>query len=183
MSDDLPTLRSIFPVDDDAAKRGIVNAVDGAVWDTLHIPRRFREAAAAKITGKINALLGVAMGDILAGALSSYRKFGQYADGKDHDVDQCEFSIESKHAPHVELEITNFPTQRVTFPVTLSLEFSGATLVIRNSRLMALRSGACSASGKLCCEKVELFKRPTSPLTLPGEIRFGKGLQIHPLPH
>ena len=35
-----------------------------------------------------------------------------------------------------------------------------------------------SASGTLCCEKVELFKRPTSPLRLPGEIRFGEEFQI-----
>ena len=183
MSDDSPTLRSIFPVDGDVAKRGIVNAVDDAVWDTLHIPRRFREAAAAKMTEKLDALLGVALSDILAGALSGYRKLGPYADAKDHDVDQCEFSIVSKHAPRMDLKITNFPTRSVTFPVKLALLFSGATLVIRKNRVMALRSGACSASGTLSCEKVELFKRPTSPLRLPGEIRFGEGFQIHVLPH
>jgi hypothetical protein len=178
MSDESPTLRSLFAVDQQVARRCIFDAVDHTVWDGVRIPRIFREAAAEKVAGTLETLLAVPLGDMVAGAFNGYRGLSKYADGGDHEVDKFEFAVESEHTPYVELQVTGFPAQRVTFPVTLSLNFSGVTLVIRNSHLTALKAGTCSATGKLCCEKLELFVRPTTPVRIPGEIPLGDGVRI-----
>jgi hypothetical protein len=189
MSDESPTLRSLFDVQNDVAKRRIFEAVDSSVWDRIALPRLLREAAAEKVAGTLDKLLAVPLGEVVATAFNSYRRYGEYADekryphGKDYEVEEGKFSIESEHTPHVELQLAGMPAQRLDFPLTLALEFDAARLVIRDGKFMALKAGSCIASGKLCCEKVELFERPSAPVKFPGEIRFGEGIRIHPLPH
>lgn len=189
MPEQSPTLGSLFRLNDDVAKRRILEAVDGNVWDSIAIPRRFREAAAEKVAGTLDSLLAVSLGGMIASAFNDYRRYGEYADatryppGKDYEVQEGTFSIKSAHTPHVELQVTGLTARRVEFPITLSLHCSGATIIIRDGRFMALRAGACTASGKLSCEKLELFDRPAAPVKFPGEIRFGDGIKIHPLPH
>ncbi len=178
MADDSPTLQSLFAVDRAAARKGILKAVDATVWDRVTIPRFFREAAAEKVAGQLDDLLAVPLSDMLASAFNGYRDFTKYADDAPHEVPNLGFSLESEHIPYVELRVTGLPPQKVTFPVTLSLEFSGATLHIAKNRVMSLDSGTCTASGKLCCEKVELFARPLTPVRIPGTISFGDGVAI-----
>ena len=178
MADDSPTLQSLFTVDKKVAKKCIFDAVDASVWDKVTIPRFFREAAAEKVAGKLDDLLAVPLSDMLASAFNGCRDFTKYADGKDHDVENFGFTLESEHNPYVELEVSGLPPQTVHFPVTLSLEFSGATLCIVRNRVMSLSGGDCTASGTLCCEKLELFKRPLKPVPLPGKISFGQGVPI-----
>jgi hypothetical protein len=189
MSEESPTLRSLFDVQEQVAKQRIFEAVDSTVWDRIAIPRTLREAAAEKVAGTLDTLLAVSLGEVVATAFNAYRRYGEYADekryphGKDYEVEEGKFSIESEHTPHVELKVTGLPPQRLEFPVTLALEFSAARLVIRDGKFMALKAGSCIASGKVCCEKVQLFERPSAPVKLPGEIRFGDGIKIYPLPH
>lgn len=178
MSDDTPTFHSLFAVDRNAAKKCIFNSVDANTWDRVAIPRWFREAAAEKVAGKLDALLAVPLSDVLASAFNGCREFTRYADNASHDVKNFGFSLESEHHPYVELRVTGLPPEKVTFPVTLSLEFSGATLHIEKSRVMSLSGGDCTASGRLCCEKLELFKRPLEKIRLPGAISFGDGIPI-----
>ena len=178
MADDAQTLKSLFTVDTQVAKRCIFNAVDAGVWDSVTIPRFFREAAAEKVAGKLDALLALPLSDMLASAFNGCREFTKYADGKSHDVKNFGFSLESEHNPYVELKVSGLPTQEVHFPVTLSLEFSGATLHLDKNRVMSLSGGDCKASGTLCCEKLELFKRPHEAVRLPGTFSFGNGVPI-----
>jgi hypothetical protein len=178
MADDAPTLDSLFSVDKNVAKQCIFNAVDASIWDNVTIPRFFREAAAEKVAGKLDDLLAVPLADLLANAFNGCRDFTKYADNAPHDVKNFGFSLESEHEPYVELRVTGLPPQKVKFPVTLSLEFSGATLHIDKSRVMSLSGGDCTASGTLCCEKLELSKLPLEPVRLPGTISFGEGVPI-----
>lgn len=178
MADNAPTLESLFTVDKHVAKQCIFNAVDASIWDKVTIPRFFREAAAEKVAGRLDDLLAVSLPDLVASAFNGCRDFTKYADNAPHEVKNCGFSLESKHTPYVELRVTGLPPQHVNFPVTLSLEFSGATLRIDKSRVMSLSGGDCTASGTLCCEKLELFKRPLEPVRLPGTLSFGEGVPI-----
>lgn len=183
MPDASPTLRSLFDIDDDVAKRGIFEAVDATVWDNVAIPRSFREAAAEKVAGALDGLLAVPLSDMLANAFNGCRELRTYADGKEHEVEQFDFSVESAHAPYVELKVAGLPPQRVHFPVTVSLEFSGAILVIRDNRVMSIKAGTCTAAGTLCCEKIELAKRASSPFRFPGELGFGHGIPLGSVAH
>ncbi|MEP6732324.1 MAG: hypothetical protein ABJE10_16885 [bacterium] len=177
------TLRSLFDVNDQDAKRVIFDAVDGSVWDQVAIPRSLREAAAEKVAGTLNALLATPLSDTVANAFNGYTKLAKYADDQDHDVAEGDFSIESEHTPYVELKVTGLPAKEIKFPLTLSLNFSAVVLVIKKSHIVALRAGTCTASGKLSCEKIQLYERELKPVKLPGELPFGIGIRIFKMPH
>src|SRR6187549_1447133 len=101
MADDSPTLQSLFTVNKKVAKKRIFDAVDANIWDKVTIPRFFREAAAEKVAGKLDDLLAVPLSDMLASAFNGCRDFTKYADGKDHDVENFGFTLESEHNPYV----------------------------------------------------------------------------------
>jgi hypothetical protein len=178
-----PTLRAIFNVSEDAAKTRILTAVDAKVWDGVRIPPRLREDAAGKIAATLDAFLSTSVLGLVSSALESHRELAKYADGKDHEVDKIDLSIESEHEPHVELKTSGRPPQSVRFSLVVSIEFSGATLVISRNRVKAMKTGRCIVSGTLQCEKLELFRRPSSPFKLRNEIQFGEGIPIHRSPN
>jgi hypothetical protein len=178
MTDQFPTLRAILDVSERAATQALVAVIDESVWDTVQIPRRLRAGAAAKIAKTLDAFLSTSVLGLVAGALADYPGLAKYADGRDHVVDRFDLSIESVHKPHVDLRVSGLPPLPVTFPVTVSLQFSNATLVISGNRLMIMKPGSCIAAGTLYCEGVELFKRPLSPFKLRHEMLFDAGIPI-----
>jgi hypothetical protein len=182
MIDQSQTLRSIFNVTEDVAKARILTAVDASVWDTVRIPPRLREGAAEKIAKTLDAFLSTSVTGLVSGALEGYRELAKYADGRNHVVEDLDLTIESEHQPHVDLRMSGAPKQLVKFPLAVSIHFSGATLVISHNRVMAMKTGQCTASGTLHCEKLELFKRPVSPLKIRNEIQFGDGILIRRAP-
>ncbi len=179
MIDQSPTLRSILNVSHDEATRRIVAAVDESVWESVQIPKRLRHRAARKIAATLDAFLSTSVTGLVSGALEGCRELATYADGKDHDVDNFELSVASEHEPSVDLKVNGLTPQTLTFPVAVSIQFSGATLVICRGRVMAMKTGRCVVSGTLNCENVELFKRPESPFKIRSELQFGAGIPIH----
>lgn len=178
MIDQSPTLRTILTVSEEAAQARIAEAVEDSVWDSVGIPRRLRERAAGKIAATLDAFLSTSVIALVSGALKSYSELARYADGKDHEVDELELSIESEHEPHVELRVNGLASHVVKFPLAVSLHFSGATLVITRGRVMAMKTGRCIASGTLYCEALELFTRPASLFKIRRSIQFGEGIPI-----
>ena len=183
MSDPL-TLQTIFSVTHDEATNRILEAVDKNVWKELGVPQWLWKTAAGKVAGKLDALLGVPLPNVLCGAFNTYRDFRAYRDelkypgGRDYEVEKGEFAIESEHVPTVKLVMSGLSPRELRFPVTLTMTFTGAKVIIRDKHFQGIRTGACTASGKVCYESVELLKRATSPLALPGLIRFGDGIPI-----
>ena len=178
MTDQYPTLRTIFNVNDDVATQGIIAAVDASVWESVGIPQRLRAKAARKIAKTLDAFLSTSLQGVVRGALETYGVLAKYADGEDHEVDNCAFSIESEHEPHVDLRMSGLPPQPVTFPLSVSMQFSRVRLVISRNRVMAMKTGRCVVAGTLYCEDVELFSRPASPFKLRAEFAFAEGIPI-----
>jgi hypothetical protein len=178
MIDQASTLRSILNVSHAEATRHIVEAVDESVWESLQIPKRLRERAAKRIAATLDAFLSTSVSGLVSGALAGCRELAMYADDRDHEVDEFELSVASEHEPSVDLKVNGFTPQTVTFPVAVSIKFSGATLVIRRGRVMAMRTGRCVVAGTLHCEEVELFKRAESPFKIRSDMQFGEGIPI-----
>ena len=183
MRDQSSTLRSILNVSHDEATRRIVAAVDESVWESVQIPKRLRAGAARKIAATLDAFLSTSVTGLVSGALEGCRELARYADGTDHAVDNFELSVVSEHEPSVDLRMDGLRPKTLTFPVAVSIRFSGATLVISRGRVMAMKTGRCVASGTLNCENVELFKRPESPFKMRSEMQFGAGIPIHGARH
>ena len=178
------TLQTIFGVTHDDATTHILEAVDKQVWKDLGIPQWLWKTAAGKVASKLDGLLGVPLPDVICGAFNTYREFHAYTDetkyppGKEFTFERGEFSVESEHVPTVKLVVSGFSPRELKFPITLGLTFTGARIFIRDKRFRFMKPGACTASGRLCCEKIEILKRDSSPLELPGMIRFGDGILI-----
>lgn len=176
------TLNSFFAFTARDAKARIAEAVDSEKWEKVHIPRVLRAAAAGRVAGLLDTLLNVSVVDIIRDAFAAYERLGEYARAHELTRDEVRFSIKSEHVPFVKVSVLGLPAQKIEFPVTLSLDFTGATLVVHDGRVMSLRTGTCTGSGTLSCEKVELCKPRTAPLRLPGEIHFGDGIKLPDLP-
>ncbi|MEO5818355.1 MAG: hypothetical protein ABIT20_24000 [Gemmatimonadaceae bacterium] len=178
MTEQYPTLRTILDVSERAVAQAIAAAIDESVWDTVQIPRRLRAGAAGKIAKTLDAFLSTSVLGLVTVALADYPGLAKFADGRDHVLDKLALSIESEHAPHVDLRVSGLPPLPVAFPVTVSLQFTSTTLVISGDRVMTMRPGPCIAAGTLYCEEVEVFNRPASPFTLRHEMLFGTGIPI-----
>ena len=156
----------------------IVDAIDESVWERIDIPPRLRTSAARKIAATLDAFLSTSLSGLVSSALEGCPALARYADDRDHEVTGFELTVASEHAPSVDLKMNGLAPQTVTFPVAVSMQFSGATLVIRGGRVMAMRTGRCVVSGTLNCGNVELFKRTDSPFKLRSEMQFGGGVPI-----
>lgn len=184
MPDQPFTLQAVFSVTHDEATNQILEGVKGKVWEDLSLPRWLRKAAAGKVARVLDAMLAVPVGDILCAGWNTHRKYEKYTNpklypaGTEYEENEGQFSIDSEHTPHVQLMINGVEKGDVRFPITLKLDFSGATLVIRDGRFKAIRPGTCTASGKLCCETAVLKELKSSPLALPGVIPLGEGIPI-----
>ncbi len=173
-----PTLRSIFDVSEEVATQRILSAVDESVWESVQVPKRFRVQAAAKVAKTLDACLSTSLTGLVGTALEGYRDLARYADDMDHQVDNLELTIVSEHEPYVDLRVDGLPPQPVRFSLSVSLQFSGATLMISGGRVMSMRTGRCSVSGTLNCESVELYRRPVTVFKVRSEFQFGDGIPI-----
>lgn len=176
------TLKTFFAVSARDAKAKIADVVDSEKWDKVRIPRVLRVAAAGKVAGQLDALLNVSLVDIIGDAFKTYQRLGEYARAHDLTRNELGFKIESKHTPFVRMAVFDLPGVNIEFPVTLSLDFSGASLVVHDGRVISLQTGTCTGSGSLACEKTELWKHHMSPVRLPGEIHFGDGIKLPDFP-
>src|SRR6478735_6545244 len=102
MNNQWPTLRSIFDVSQEVATQRILLAVDESVWDSVQIPKRFREQAAEKIAKTLDAFLSTSVTGLVGTALEGYRERARYADDMDHEVKNLELTIASEHEPYVD---------------------------------------------------------------------------------
>jgi hypothetical protein len=178
MSTQWPTLRSIFDVSQEVATQRILLAVDESVWDAVRIPKHLREQAAEKLAKTLDAFLSTSLTGLVGKALEGYRELARYADDMDHEVENLELIIASEHEPYVDLRVEGLPPHPVKFPLSVTLKFSGATLVISRGRVMSMRTGRCSVAGTLHCEALELYKRPITPFKVRSEFPFSDGIPI-----
>lgn len=177
MTEQAPTLRTLFDVSERVATPVIAEAIDESVWEIVGIPPRLRVTAAAKIAKALDAFLSTSLLGLVSASLEGNRELATYADDRDHEV-KIDLSITSAHEPYVHLRVAGLEPQAVTFPLSVALRFSGATLVISGNRVMSMKPGRCLASGTLYCEELVVFERPQAPFKLRNEIPFGDGLPI-----
>lgn len=142
--------------------------------------------------GQVIALLRKELSDLsipalLAKGWAQYDEFRAYCDESKHPpatpcvVSLFKHSVSSKHRPVVELFLDGAPAGKVQFEVEISIEFEGASVVIRNKRFMAAKTGSAQAKGTLACEGTQILERELARIDLPGELPFGDGYPIEPL--
>jgi hypothetical protein len=85
--------------------------------------------------------------------------------------------IESSHHPTIEVFIDGKSVATIEMELTVAFDMAGVLAVVRQGRLTAIRSGNCTATGKLAIEGAVVAQRQRR-FNLPGEVRLRHGVAL-----
>jgi hypothetical protein len=159
---------------------GVGGAVAGAVGG---LTRAGRHAVCDEVGHTADRLLDLDLGDLVAAAWRKHaalRAAGRRtaaAPGTEELVELATHKITSTHRPYVEVFVDDVEVTRVDLQLQLTFVVKGVLAVVRDGRLVAVRTGSCDASAALSCEGVKVASRKAT-LDLPAIVRLGSGVSL-----
>jgi hypothetical protein len=90
--------------------------------------------------------------------------------------------IESNHRPSVELFIDGKSVGAIELELDVAFEMAGVVAVVRQARLMAIRSGNCTITGTLAIAQARVAEQRRQ-FDLPGAVRLRHGVALLPARH
>jgi len=130
------------------------------------------------------ALMNIKLEDILVPAWNKYLPLRKYRDKKKYPPDKTvlvplvEHTVKSEHRPYIEVLINDKPVGRINFSIIIALVLKGLILVVRDGRIREIKTGECSAKGKVTCEEILIIEKTSETVPLPGTINLGEGIPI-----
>jgi hypothetical protein len=186
MSADSPSLRTFILGDPpNAALSQCVASVTAALGTSLFDVRHFDwSSLAADVSEKLEQMFDIRVTDILAAAWKDYQALIDCADPAKHSADEtislpmADHHVETSLKPCLEITVGERPPVRITFEIACELELKGLVVKVQNACIRELRIGACRAKGSVKCEGVQLIRRETKDLDLPGRLGLSPGIPI-----
>jgi hypothetical protein len=186
MSEDSLGLRTFILGDPpNAALSQCVASVTAALGTSLFDARHFDwSSLAGEISEKLEQMFDIRLTDILAAAWKDYQALLDCADPSKHTAEETislpmvDHRIETTLKPCLEIVVGERRPIRLTFEIACELELKGLVAKVQDASIRALRIGSCRAKGSVKCEGVQLIKRETRELDLPGRIVLGHGIPI-----
>lgn len=138
------------------------------------------------IKTKIKDLLSVTIPDILIRAWNEAGILNKYINREKYDPEEIilielkEHTVSSKHKPYLDVEVNNTSIGRIDFEVDIEILVKGGVLKIQDARIRQLRTGTLKISGVIHCEGLEITKKESKEISLPGAIELGRGIPIAP---
>lgn len=138
------------------------------------------------IKTKIKDLLSVTIPDILIRAWNEADILNKYINREKYDPEEIilielkEHTVSSKHKPYLDVEVNNTSIGRIDFEVDIEILVKGSVLKIQDARIRQLRTGTLKISGVIHCEGLEITKKESKEISLPGAIELGRGIPIAP---
>jgi hypothetical protein len=142
------------------------------------------DALKDSLAGSLRDVLSTPMDQVVGAAWSTYGDVLEYADADKHPASEVSLvplvshTIESTHEPYLEILIDGKPEGRIDFDVRVAVTIDGATLKIQAGKIWEVRTGSCSAEGRVLCGPATLAKREARELVFPGKLSFPSGIQI-----
>lgn len=124
------------------------------------------------------------LADGLIGAWTTFKEVREYADPSKHPPDEqstyalAEHTAKSSYKSNLDLIVDGTKRWTIELEAEVALEIQAGNLLIRAGRIWALRLGQVTGSGTLRVEGTDVVRRESEPVSLPGEIRFEKGIPI-----
>ena len=156
------------------------DSVSVAVKDASVEPGALVEA----VTSGLDGLLDIEVSTIIAGAWAKARLLQQYRDSTKYPphevimVTMARHVIQSNHRPSLELLINDKRVDSLPIEIRFELTIEGLVLKVQHARIMEIRPGTCTGSGKITCKELVLAEEETRALTLPGVLSLGEGVEI-----
>lgn len=85
--------------------------------------------------------------------------------------------IESSHHSTIEVFVDDKSVASIEVELTVAFDMAGVLAVVRHARLMAIRSGNCTATGKLAIKGTDVAHRQRG-FDLPGAVRLRHGVAL-----
>jgi hypothetical protein len=191
MTDRIPLLSAAFSTELDEPTRETVARLRrharfaaGALGLGRETPGHYLDAAGVNVLRTLQNALTRPIDDILADAWKRYEPFRKYCDKQRYPAGSVsqerllEHTVEIAARPSVAVLLADIKVADLEFDVSVALRIDGGTLTIQDAKIMSMRPGDCSVSGKIELEGITLVERKSSKLEVPGEIRFGNGIPI-----
>ncbi|MCW9708289.1 hypothetical protein [Fodinibius salsisoli] len=138
------------------------------------------------IKTKAGDLLSVTIPDILIRAWNKAGILNKYVNREKYDPEEVflielkEHTVSSKHKPYLDVEVNNKSIGRINVDVDLEILVKGGILKIQDARIRQLRTGTLKISGAIHCEGLEITKKESKEIKIPGKIALGEGIPIAP---
>lgn len=139
-----------------------------------------------EITTKAGDLLSVSIPDILIRAWNKTGILNKYINREKYDPEEVflielkEHTVTSKHKPYLDVEVNNKSIGKINFEIDLDIAVQGVILKIQDAKIRQIRTGTLKVSGAINCEGLEIAKKKSKEINLPGKIDLGEGIPIAP---
>jgi hypothetical protein len=144
----------------------------GQATRSLHWPGAFD--LTMKSLGKLLEETGLY--DIIANAWRENEEFGEFSDPEQHPPDEtilvplADHTIRSEHHPYLEIMLDQKVLGRIDVKIELTLNAKGFILEINRGELQSVQTGTLNGEGRVFCEGIQLLRRDTGEVQLPGKI-------------
>jgi hypothetical protein len=178
-------LGDLFPVTAEEVAGRLTAAIESDP-QAKGLSGRLRELAVGEAAKRFGELLDVSLVDILSGAWYKYAALVKYADRQKYPKEESfliplgKHTIDSRHAPGIEVSIDDVTVLRLNFDINLSLEAKSAVLRVQDGRIREIQPGEMKAEGKIKFGEVVIAERKSRTINLPGSIDLGPGIEIRP---
>ena len=186
MADRPATLKDLFLVsaEDDQGEAPHVATLSRAVALQVKGAKIDVPAIGDALRSGLDSVLNVELSTILAGAwlktemLRDYRDKSLANPTETMTVALSEHTIQSTHRPSIDILVNNTRVDGLALEIGVEMVFEGLALTIRNGRVMAIRPGNCTCSGRISCKDITLLESKDTPVALPGLWSLGEGIVI-----
>lgn len=180
-----PTVRAfLLGADTNLADLLAQRGGSGTVANALRsVSAHGRAAVDGQLAAIASGLIDLDLGDIV---VSAWRKHAALATAArdtaanpaiEQVVAMATHRVTSTHRPYVDVRVGGTLVARVQFELSLAFVITAVAAVVRQGRLVAVRSGRCDLTGTLSMEGVDLVSREAQ-LDLQIVVRLGDGLAL-----
>ena len=137
-----------------------------------------------QLPNQLKTFLDIDVAEILIGVWNKSKELQKYRDPVKYPPEEVSLvsllkhEIESTHQPYVDVLLNGRSIAKVHFEIKVELTLEGVELQIQGGRIMAIKTGDCSANGAIKCEGASLLEKKTKTMALPGVINLGEGIVI-----
>jgi hypothetical protein len=182
--DDTATVRSLFFDGDPSESKGtLAQLMRQHDTDVGLFPPGLIEVARNELAESTTEFMSANLSDVVAAGWKKYDALLKAARSTCHDRDATELvslathKIESSHHPSIDLFLDKKRLATVEIAMDVALTIVGVIAVVKQGRLMEIRSGSCTASGLLAVQGIELIKKQRK-FDLGGAFRLGGGVPL-----
>jgi hypothetical protein len=184
-------IADLFALDaDEFSTLPVAAAIEEKMRDDLTVRNQAPANAfpVADILRGLHEALNVPLLDVLRSAWSSLIELQDYRDPKKHppgtvaNIRVGRHKIESKHRPKLAVLLNDQKVGEIYFDVQLTLDITGATLLVRDGRIWQATNSEFEGECALSYSGFTLARKRIPSIKLPGTLDFKGGIPIPSLP-